>query len=170
MSPRLRFSFLVPVLVALLACADRSETDAALQQALAEHRAQFDSLRDLALADTALSAVATSTYATPQTPLGRHEVAPSSALPQARWDRYRVLLDTLQLRYGVRMDSSGVWFLRSATGIVGSGSLTGFAYRRPSAPPVQLCASLAHPPPGVAERHRDCYRTVGNGWYLYRIW
>lgn len=157
-------------MVLLVACAGGLESDVALQHEFTTHRAQIDSLRDLALADTALVGVEKSRYSTHHTPLGRNEISPSAALSETRWGRYRALLDTLQLGYGVRMDSSGVWFLRSATGIVGSGAITGYAYRRPAAPAVQLCASLENPPPGVAETHRSCYRAIGDGWYLYRIW
>jgi hypothetical protein len=159
---------LVVVATALLAaCKSRHPNDAEMRQRFVEQRQQFDSLRALALADTALSAVAPTWYRTRQ---GADRTVASALLPEERWRTYQHLFSQLGLGNGVDMDTVGVTFRVSDLGIAGAGSTKAVAFFAHPRRGMSLCASLDSLLDTTSASHGACYRELGEGWFLYVDW
>lgn len=155
------------VLTAIIACGDYHPSDAELMHRLEADRPAYDSLRAMALADSALWRVAPEWY---RVRSGENRDSASAALLPARWQTYRRLFSRLGLKNGISIDSGAVYFLVSDHGIVGSGSSKGLAFLPRPADATPRCASLDSFPPATGSGHGICYRSIGNGWFISLDW
>ena len=155
------------VLTALTACGDYHPSDAELIDRLRADRPAYDSLRAMALTDSALWRVAPGWY---RLRSGENRETASAALPAGRWRAYRRFFARLGLENGVSIGPGAVYFHVSDRGIVGSGSSKGLAFLPRPADAMPRCASLDSFPPAARAGDGICYRPIGGGWFVSLDW
>jgi hypothetical protein len=154
---------------ALLANCSRGFTpvmrDSDLETRLKQKRALFSQLANMAMADSKLARIAPDFYKTEC--IGGNPIwAPSGALPEQRWDRYRSLFRDLGLKHGImRLPESPEIILLMPRGEDPEEHLEskGYAYSEGRIEP--LFSSLDRPP--ALKDGRIAFKRVVDNWYIY---
>lgn len=129
----------------------------------ARHEAQFRRLAEMAAEDERFTRIAPE-FTSP-TLLPGQPAAAEIPLPAERWEEYRALFRTTDLRNGVTNRGAGiVWFDYWATGILDSGRYQGYAYSREPLTPVVDSIDVAR---RSGDIRQPVYQPIREGWYLY---
>jgi hypothetical protein len=135
---------------------DLHPPDQLLLEQFQRHKAEFQQLLHMFIADRALERVATD-FTRPENPS-------AVGIPPERIAHYRSLFQSLQLEAGIEGYGAKdtIWFLASTRGLAVSGSAKGYVYTR--VPPATLTNDLdkTSVKDGV-----PIYRHIEGNWYLY---
>jgi hypothetical protein len=155
-------NFPLPILLlmvlSLMGCSAKHPSDQVLLTDFENHKAEFNQLLEMFLADKKMSRVSYH-FTRPENP---SEVGVS----EQRLQEYRDLFAKLDLSDGMEgnKDKDMVWFYASLSGVTVATSSKGFAYS--SKPPQYLANSLDgyRSPDGKAY---TVFRHIEGNWYLY---
>ena len=162
---------LVLLLLVLLLAKCRADyahpSDDTIIAEFAERRADYETLRDMMLAEDRVTRVGRD-FIWIDGSANVRDAERARYLPDARFDRYRALFDALDLDSGtIRTQDGSVGFLRSSRGIVTSGSGKRILWSPHAAPPL-LGESDGDTDEQECPRGSPCiyFRRLADDWYL----
>jgi hypothetical protein len=137
-------------------------TDQSMIANFHRHRAEFEQLAEMAQEDRQFVRIAPD-FTSPALWTMRSGT-PVPPLPSERWDEYRALFRTTDLRDGVTNRDTRIEFDYWAYGFLDGAAYQGYAYSpEPLAPVVESIENARR----TSKRGTTVYRPIGDGWYLY---
>lgn len=150
--------YLLGLVLLANACSSKHPSDQSLLGNFQEHKAEFNQLLQMFLADKGLGRVAYS-FTRPADPQ-------TIGISAERLQQYRTMFSRLGLSEGIEGydEKEAVWFRASAMGLSVSGSSKGYAYLKDPPPIIVGNLDSYRSPDGKSV---GAFRHIEGNWYLY---